>query len=191
MRTHLEKELKTDRVASLDLYVFTCYDDGATDGFRAVLSSVCVRRVILSPPCEAEKDEFDALTALLDRVAVPYTALQEERSVLGYEISLTKSEPYEDAPTAPIKLDLTAGGDRLLYLGENVPQPTAIPYGVTLLFLGAHGETPYLSFALDLPVSVRTVFTGSEFYKTCTFAGGASDLRLFCRKRLVPDGFLP
>ena len=56
------------------------------------------------------------------------------------------------------------------------------------------GETPaarYLSFRQELPKTVKAVCTGSEFYTTCAYSGGSRDLRLICKKRFVPDGFVP
>ena len=89
---------------------------------------------------------------------------------------------------------MTAGDDLLFYVGESVPIPYEgyeLPDGVTALFLGCHGETRYFSFRQELPASVKVVFTGSEFYVTCAFSGGSSDIRLVCKKRFVPDGFVP
>ena len=190
----LSSELNSDRISELDRYVFASYDEGATDRFAAVLSSVYVRRVILTRPTAAEQSEYDELTALLKRVSVGYETVSDKCEFFGYSLQFRKTEPEDGAPTVPLLLSLKAKDDRLLYIGENVPVTLVenlFPDGVTAVFLGCHGETPYFSFTLDLPETVRTVYTGSEFYKTCVFHGGAEDLRLFCRKRLIPDGFAP
>ena len=190
----LSSELRSDRISELDRYVFSSYDKGATERFSDVLSSVYVRRVILTRPTDAEKQEFDELTSQLDRLSVGYEIVSDKFDLYGYALQFRKAEPYEDAPTAPLMLSIKAKDARLLYIGENVPITSVddlFPDGVTAIFLGSHGETPYLSFTLDLPKTVKTVYTGSEFYKTCLFRGGSDDLRLFCRKRLVPDGFAP
>ena len=190
----LEKELKADRLSEVDVYVFSAYDAEATKGFSEVLSSVYVRRVVLTEPKTVERREYDALVSLLDRVSVKHETVSGKCDPLGFALQFRKSAPAENAPTVPLMLSVRAGEDRLLYIGENFPiarTENLFPDGTTAVFLGSHGETPYLSFTLDLPETVRTVFTGSEFYKTCVFHGGSEDLRLFCRKRLIPDGFTP
>ena len=190
----LEKELKSDRIAELERYVVASYDEGAADRFREVLSAVYVRSVVLAEPTETERSEYDALVALLDGVSVNRTDLAENGSVLGYALGFVKSDPPSDAATVPLTLTVTAGDDLLFYVGESVPIPYEgyeLPDGVTALFLGCHGETRYFSFRQELPASVKVVFTGSEFYVTCAFSGGSSDIRLVCKKRFVPDGFVP
>ena len=190
----LSSELKSDRISELDRYVFSSYDEGAADRFCEVLSSVYIRRVVLTRPADAEKPEYNELTSQLDHLSVDYETTQNKYDLYGYSLQFRKYEPTEDAPTAPLMLSIKAKDDRLLYIGENVPVlcvDDLFPDKVTAIFLGSHGETPYLSYELDLPETVRTVYTGSEFYKTCVFHGGSEDLRLFCRKRLIPDGFAP
>ena len=96
-----------------------------------------------------------------------------------------------------------------------------LPDGTTALFLGCHGETRYFSFRQFEPqgimayscaarrkywgdehISRETLplqaiaptagfYTGGEFYTTCAFSGGSPDLRLICKKRFLPDGFVP
>ena len=190
----LEKELKSDRIAELDRYVVASYDEGITDSFKEVLSAVYLRSVVLCEPSETERAEYDALVALLDRVSVKHTPLAESGSVLGYELGFVKYDPPADLTTVPLTLTLSADGDLLFYIGEAVPIPYEgydLPDGVTALFLGCHGETRYLSFRQELPKTVKAVCTGSEFYTTCAFSGGSRNLRLICKKRFVPDGFVP
>ena len=190
----LSSELHSDRIQELDRYVFSSYDDGVSERFGETLSSVYVRRVILTRPTDAEKTEYDELVSQLERLSIGYETASNKLELYGYALQFRKTEPDEEAPTVPLMLSVKGKDDRLLYIGENVTRSSVedlFPDGVTAIFLGAHGETPYVSFALDLPETVRTVYTGSEFYKTCVFHGGSEDLRLFCRKRLVPDGFAP
>ena len=190
----LEKELKRDRIGELDRYVFSGYGEGAAERFSAVLSSVYVRQVVLTPPRGAETDEYAALVSLLDTVSVEYTTVPDEFAVLGYSLAFTKYEPSAGSSTVPLTLTLDAGNERLFYLGNTVPIPASgipLPDRTTVLFLGAHGETRFVSFRMDLPDTVKTLFTDSEFYTTCEFTGGASDLRRIFQSRLIPDGFRP
>ncbi|MBR6053504.1 MAG: ComEC/Rec2 family competence protein [Clostridia bacterium] len=190
----LEKELKSDRIAELERYVVASYDKGSADRFREVLSAVYVRTVVLTEPTGSERAEYDALVGLLDRVSVKRTSLAGNGSVLGYELGFVKNDPPTDAPTSPLTLTLAADGDLLFYIGETVPildEGYDLPDGTTALFLGCHGETRYFSFRQELPATVKAVYTGSEFYTTCAFSGGSPDLRLICKKRFLPDGFVP
>ena len=190
----LQSKLQADRTSEVDVYVFSSYDAKTADGFCDVLSSVYVRRVVLTEPKQAERREYDALVSLLDRVSVDYETVSDKCDPLGFALQFRKADPPDGAPTVPLMLSLKTANDRLLYVGENVPVDSTenlFPDKTTAVFLGCHGETPYLSFRLDLPETVRTVFTGSEFYKTCVFDGGSPDLKTYCEKRLEPDGFLP
>ena len=190
----LEKELKTDRIAELDRYVVACYDAGAAARFAEVISAVYVRSVVLAEPKDAERAEYDALVSLLDRVSVKHTDLKGNGSALGYGIRFNKYAPTTASLTVPLTMTLTTSDDLLFYIGETVPIPYEgydLPEGTTALFLGCHGETRYFSFRQNLPATVKAVYTGSEFYTTCAFSGGSSDLRLLCKKRFVPDGFVP
>ncbi|MBP5428030.1 MAG: ComEC/Rec2 family competence protein [Clostridia bacterium] len=190
----LRDELKAARLSEVDVYVFSSYDAGTAEGFCDMLSSVYVRRVVLTEPKNVERREYDALVSLLDRVSVDYSTVSDKCEPIGFALQFRKTEPTDGAPTVPLMISLKTANDRLLYIGENVPVDSTddlFPDKTTAVFLGCHGETPYLSFRLDLPETVKTVFTGSEFYKTCVFDGGSPDLKTYCRKRLVPDGFLP
>ena len=190
----LEKELQSDRIAELDRYVVASYDEGSAERFAAVLSSVYVRTVVLAAPSDAERRDHDALVALLDRVSVNHTELADNGAVFDYDLGVVKYAPPPASPTVPITLSLKGSDDLLFYIGEAVPVPYDgydLPAGTTALFLGCHGETRYLSFRQTLPRTVKAVYTGSDFYTTCAFSGGSSDLRLICKNRFVPDGFAP
>jgi len=190
----LTKELKADRIFDVERYVFTCYDDNTTERFREVLSSVYVRRAVLTEPDERERAEYEALTALLDRIGIEHTTAGDGFTVFGYAIRTEKYASPDGVPTVPVVLSLSTDGDRLLYVGENVPIPfngVAIPEDTTAVFLGSHGETRYLSFRQTLPASVKAVFFGSEFYETCAFTGGADEIEIVSGKRFVPKGFTP
>ena len=190
----LEKELKSDRIAEVDRYVVTNYDAETTKRFAHVLSSVYIRQVVLTEPRPGERAEYEKMISLLESVAVDYLTASDECTVFGYALRLEKTDPAGNLPTVPLTLSLATDADLLFYIGENVPIPYegySLPVGVTALFLGSHGETPYLSFRLTLPDTTKAVFTGNEFFTTCRFSGGADGLRLLCKDRFVPDGFRP
>ena len=189
----LETELKSDRIAEIDEYLFSAYGDGTTDRFRALLSEVYIRRVLLPAPKPSERREYDALVSLLDLLSIAHEPLPEESDPLGFHLRLQRYDPRGGNTTVPVVLAISAGDGRLLYVGEEVAiaDGTTLPAGTTDLFLGCHGETRYVSFTLGLPDSVRAVFTGSEFYTTCSFPGGSPDLVKQIGKRFVPAGFAP
>ena len=190
----LEREMKRDRIGELDCYVFTGYGDGAAERFSAVLSSVYIRQVVLTPPGDAERNEYVALLSLLEKVSVDYTAVSHDYAVFGYALAFTKYKLPAGSSAVPLTLTLDAGNERLFYLGNNVPVPGSgfpLPDRTAVLFLGSHGETRFVAFRIDLPDTVRTLFTDCEFYTTCEFTGGSADLRRIFRTRLVPDGFRP
>lgn len=188
----LSKELKADRISTLDRYVFTAYDEGATDGFYRTLSSVYVRRVILTAPAPSEQAEYDALVSLLESVSVPYTTVSNECELLGYGICVAKYDPADGAPTVPLTVELQAKENRLYYLGENVRiKNVAVPDGTTALFLGCHGETPYLAYRMTIPQTVETLFSGGAFYELCEFSAGSDFLTPTIGKRLFLDGWEP
>lgn len=188
----LSKELKADRISTLDRYVFTAYDEGATDGFCRTLSSVYVRRVILTAPAPSEQAEYDALVSLLESVSVPYTTVSNECELLGYGIRVAKYDPADGAPTVPLTVELQAKENRLYYLGENVRiKNVAVHDGTTALFLGCHGETPYLAYRMTIPQTVETLFSGGAFYELCEFSAGTDFLTPTVGKRLSLDGWEP
>lgn len=189
----LETELKADRIAEIDEYLFTAYGDGTAERFGAVLSEVYIRRALLPAPKPSEREEYDALISLLERVSVEYETLPAESDTLGFHLRLGRYDPGIGNTTVPIVLSLSAGEGRLLYVGEEVAirDGTTLPAGTTDLFLGSHGEPRYASFILGLPDTVRAVFSGSDFYTTCSFPGGSADLIKRVGERFVPADYIP
>ena len=188
----LSKELKSDRISELDRYVFTAYDEGTTAGFAKTLSSVYVRRVILTAPAPSEQAEFDALVALLKSASVPYSEVADECDLFGYTLALDKSASASGGDTVPLALTVSAGENRLQYLGKELPHSRlSVPDGTTTLFLGCHGETPYLAYRMTLPESVETLFSGGAFYELCEFSAGSDFLTPTVGKRLSLDGWRP
>lgn len=190
----IEKELKRDRIGEIDRYVFTGYGEEVAERFSYVLSSIYVREVVLIPPCDAERDEYDSLVSLLDKVSVEHATVSDRYAAFGYGIGFAKYETTGGSSTVPLTLTLDAGDEVLYYLGGNVPVPLSgfqIPEKTTVLFLGSHGETRFVAFRIDLPDTVRTLFTDCEFYTTCEFTGGGAGLRYIFKNRLIPDGFRP
>ena len=155
-------------------------------------SSVYVRRVFLTAPAPSEQAEYDALVALLKSASVPYSEVADKCEALGYALALDKNASASDGDTVPLALTVSACENRLLYLGEELPHSRiSVPDGTTALFLGCHGETPYLAYRMTIPESVETLFSGGAFYELCEYSAGSDVLAPTVGKRLSLDGWKP